>query len=145
MTEARLRKIEDMVNWMTFKLEHLHHVFEHSTAAFRNDVARGADEFENLVVDEDERLAALESLVRDESLLRVEQRFEELQRAYADLVDRRVSHEHTGLDANVDRAAAAEARPVEAAWRRPFYVLLAVHAAFFVGVALLFRRLKTFI
>jgi len=145
VTEARLRAIEDMVNWMTFKLEHLHHVFEHSTAAFRNDVARGADEFAALVVDEEARLAALEAIVRDESLLRVEQRFEELRAAYADLVDERVNHEHTGLDANVGRAAARETRPVEAAWRRPFYVLLAVHAAFFAGVALLFHRLKAFI
>jgi len=143
--EHRLRTIEDMVNWMTFKLEHTGHVFEFSTAAFRNEIERGVDEFAALVTDEDTRLRALEVALTSETLQRVEQRYAELQEAYATMIDERVAHEHNGLDAGVDRALEAERQPVEDAWRRPFYALLAFHGAVFAGVLVLFKRLRAFI
>ena len=68
-----------MVNWMTFKLEHMNHVFEHSTAAFANSVDRGSDEFDLLVTDEADRLSTLEQIVDDRLKDKIEERFEKLQ------------------------------------------------------------------
>ncbi|KAH8063129.1 hypothetical protein JL722_2291 [Aureococcus anophagefferens] len=122
--DARLAKIEDMVNWMTFKLEHLNHVFEHSTAAFANAVDRGGDEFGLLVADEADRLAALERVVDERLKEKIEDRFEKLQGEFDALFEEKLNHAHTGLAASLERNLHAEVSPFDGAWRTPFQTFI---------------------
>jgi hypothetical protein len=143
--DARLAKIEDMVNWMTFKLEHLDHVFEHSTAAFANAVDRGGDEFGLLVADEADRLAALERVVDERLKEKIEDRFEKLQGEFDALFEEKLNHAHTGLAASLERNLHAEVSPFDGAWRTPFQVLLVAHVAFAAFALVAFYNVKTFI
>lgn len=143
--DARLAKIEDMVNWMTFKLEHLNHVFEHSTAAFANAVDRGGDEFGLLVADEADRLAALERVVDERLKEKIEDRFEKLQGEFDALFEEKLNHAHTGLAASLERNLHAEVSPFDGAWRTPFQVLLVAHVAFAAFALVAFYNVKTFI
>ena len=90
VTEARLARLEDLVNWMTFKLEHLDHVFEFSTAAFKTQVDKGSDEFDSLVDDEHERLLALDDSVEATVGGTIETRVEALEKEFFTVFDAKV-------------------------------------------------------
>lgn len=143
LDDDRLSAIEKMVDWMDFKLEHLSHVFEHSTAAFAAQVDRGEDEFDAIVDDEHNRLLKLDGAIEASLATSLEARVLELQQAFKANFEDKAADPLSGLEATLSGRVVPEAvRPFDDAWRRPFLLLVGVHAAFGVGVFIFLRRVK---
>ena len=142
MTEDRLAQLEELMNWMTFKLEHLDHVFEFSTAAFKTQVDKGSDEFDSLVDDEHERLLALDDSVEAVVGGTIEKRVEALEKEFFQVFDAKVEDPVTGLEASVAARVDGDVRPFDDAWKVPFQLLLGAHAAFGIGVFLFMKGVK---
>ena len=139
----RLKAIEKMVDWMSFKLDHLSHVFEHSTAAFSAQIDRGEDEFEAIVDDEHNRLMQLDDSIEASLSEDLERRVLELQLAFKTNFEDKVADPENGLDATLSEKVVPEVlQPFEDSWRRPFLVLVGAHVVFGVGVVVLMRRVR---
>ncbi|KAJ1451784.1 concanavalin A-like lectin/glucanase domain-containing protein [Pelagophyceae sp. CCMP2097] len=140
--EDRLQRIDEMLNWITFKIDHLGHVLEHSSQSFAQKAHHATDGVSNHLADEDLALLGLEaqaSGVVDEAF---ENRILSLQRRFDARFETRLGAADAGLGDRLADRLGQELVAFDNAWQQPFRILLAAHALLLLGLALGYRKLR---
>lgn len=139
----RYERAEDMINWMTFKLEHMTHVHEHATADFKAAIADTVEELESILLNENEKLDLVDSNVDKTLTKALEKRLDKLQAKFDAACDSRIvdagSDLSTALESKVDDGIQAFAN----SWKQPFQLLVAAHILLFFVAFLAWKRLRS--